>query len=329
MTESCASFLLQDILDIVSSIIEEVKSDQHDKFIHMLYDKLKDKNHNIAKYFQSEEIQTVSSEDLPSDDFKEAIAIEINNLEAKPSCYMKSKSDQVRESTALNIIPSIQDKSSEIDYAKFHESNEVEVQKITYEESKCNCKSKIDVKFPENVHDDIDSKHVPPVRKGPLMQGLENTSENSYVNVILHCLVHFPVFRAIISDLNGSDKLDNLLKHIVERLCTKDIDQNSLSEFIGLLGYVGYQNKILSKDPKDFYKFIIGRLRYKNLEGMISVTCTIKATSYNESFVTSGHPHESTEKYEVISIIVNNNNWKDVIEGYFSKKKIQMKFNIL
>ena len=211
MTESCASFLLQDILDIVSSIIEEVKSDQHDKFIHMLYDKLKDKNHNIAKYFQSEEIQTVSSEDLPSDDFKEAIAIEINNLEAKPSCYMKSKSDQVRESTALNIIPSIQDKSSEIGYAKSHERNEAEVQKITYEEGKCNFKSKIDVKIPENVHDYIDSEQVLPVRKVPLMQGLENTSENSYVNVILHCLVHFPVFRAIISDLNGSDKLDNLL----------------------------------------------------------------------------------------------------------------------
>ena len=54
---------------------------------------------------------------------------------------------------------------------------------------------------------------------------------------------------------------------------------------------------------------------------MICVTCTIKATSYNESFVTSGHPHESTEKYEVISIIVNNNNWKDAVEAYFSKKK--------
>ena len=52
MTENNVSYSLQDIVEIVSSLIEEIKPDQCGKFIHMLHDRLKDTNNSIARYFQ-------------------------------------------------------------------------------------------------------------------------------------------------------------------------------------------------------------------------------------------------------------------------------------
>ena len=281
MTDNTVAYSIQELVEIVASILECIDANQCFEFTKQLFDRLSYLNHPITEFIGDPAKKNKIPKN-PNSYTDNLLDTPSNPPSLSQDLIMKIDiTPKANESVSYDIDPSLREEqlqSSNVDKVHRECSDSHRDQQRSSSEHNTELdsySSNIVSSYSEGIQ----------LSEGPnngkeLIEGLGDKLQLSFVHVVLRCFAYFEELTMLIPQVHSNSVFINSLKSVVSRLTTSNDISKEFDQFFDSMKELGYPFST-ENNPGSLYYFILVQLsRNLSQDELIKVCFLVRTENY-------------------------------------------------